>query len=473
MYSIREISILTGAAILPAHTKQHDTTIQSVDFDTRRLRPGSLFVALTIGTTDGHTYIEQAIQNGATAALISDPAVVGQTYSKDIAFLLVDDTLSAFQDLASAHRLMLDLPVIGITGSNGKTTSKDMVSHLLSHKLSVHKTQGNFNNHLGVPLTLLQARPDHDVIILEMGMNHAGELDILGFISKPDYVIITNIGESHIEHLGSREGIAHAKGEALTHLKAHGKAFLPGDSEFKDLLAEKTQAEVIYFQADETVTDRLAENQLTAQAIHSDRNGTRFQFQQGTDDALALRIPLFGLHNVQNALPAVFLAKEFGFSDEEIIEGMNGLVISPMRFQLLTGKNGVTLINDAYNASPTSMTTSTLTFLNTFTEQKRIVALGDMYELGPNTLELHRQVGLALNKVHDQIECLITIGEHSRTLSSVFDGVCRHFDTKEEATAYIRTFQHSDFALFFKASRGMGLETIVNTFLVERNISAI
>lgn len=447
-----------------------DLMIDVVDFDTRRLTANSLYIALTIGQTDGHRYIEEAIQQGAVAVLISNESVVKAEWTKRVTFLVVEDTLLAFQALAHAYRKQLNIPVIGITGSNGKTTTKDIVATLLSTKLAVHKTYKNFNNHLGVPLTLLQAKRTHDVIVLEMGMNHAGELDCLGRIAAPNYVVITNIGESHIEHLGSRENIAHAKGELLPHLQENGIAFLPGDGAFHELLARKTNEKKVFFSV-------VSENSIHPErgvgideeqpifAHHIDvREGfTFFEYSDQVGGSVErYHMPLYGEHNVRNALPAIYLAKELGLSKTELGEGLEKLRISPMRFERMLGKNNITIINDAYNASPTSMQKSSETFLNTFTSKRRVLVLGDMYELGEESLSWHKRVGEALNEHRDKVEFLITVGLDARAISGAFDGRKRHFETKEEAGKFLQVFLHEDFALFFKASRGMKLETMVD-----------
>lgn len=427
----------------------HPQTVSCIDFDTRRLEEKSLFIALTIGQRDGHAYIKEAIKQGATVILLSNDTYIEE--QPGILYLLVEDTLLAFQSLAAAYRNDLTIPVIGITGSNGKTTTKDLMANLLSTKLDVHATFGNFNNHLGVPLTILQTKEEHDVLILEMGMNHAGELDTLGRIAQPNVVIITNIGESHIAHFGSREGIAHAKGELLTHLRPNGIAFIPYDCPYKTLLSAKTSEDIVYFGVQK-------EAELHASSIQTTPNGTTFT----CFDTMQLTMPLFGEHNVVNVLPAIYLADYYDFIEKDIAHGLTTIRISPMRFELIQGPNGISIINDAYNASPTSMKTSIATFLSIFQAKRCVLVLGDMFELGEQAVSLHQEMGRHLSGATELIECIVTVGDHSRFISSSFKGVHRHFPTHEEAARWLQGFMHEDFALFFKASRGMKMEKIID-----------
>lgn len=465
-----KLSIVKVKQITQAHVfnnANEETILTSVHFDSRKLQENSLFFALTIGERDGHSFIGNAVKQGAKAVLISKEGDYIQQYP-EVAFLLVPDTLLAFQELARQYRQLLHTPVIAITGSNGKTTTKDLVAALLSFKMRVHKTAGNYNNHLGVPLTILSAEPEHDVWVIEMGMNHAGEIEVLSSIAQPNYAIVTNVGESHIEHLGSREGIAHAKGEIFSHLQKGGKAIIPYDSDFRELLSSKTEEETIYYRVkreEETICSRAVEQGkviLNAYSINLENGRTTFSYiQEPANDISRFFVPLYGEHNVLNCLPAIYLAKEFGFCTEEIREGLKEIIISPMRFQMLEGRSDSLIINDAYNASPTSMKTSIRTFLSLFEDKKRVVVLGDMYELGKDNLSLHSSVGEYLNDYIDQIEILVTVGEHSRTLSDAFKGTKQHFFDKESAIRFLQTFLSPNVSFLFKASRGMKLETMV------------
>lgn len=444
--------------------------IDNVHFDSRKIDRNGMFIALSNGNTDGHRYVKLAKEKGAIVAVVEK--VTEEMKQLKMHYILVKSSEKFLQELASSYRVILNKPVIGITGSNGKTTTKDLVAGLLSKKLKVHKTQGNYNNHLGLPLTILQADRDVDLLVLEMGMNHAGEIDLLANIAKPNYGIITNIGESHIEYLGSKEGIAHAKGEMLVHIQKGGKVYIPIECNFKDLLASKTTETKVYFGIgksednpffDPSKMDWDLDEKIIAHTIDIWEGYTTFEYGYSSGGMVERYwMPIYGEHNVCNALPAIDIAKQLGFTNLEILEGLKEISVTPMRFEKVIGKNDVIIINDAYNASPTSMMKSSKTFLDIFKEKHRVLVLGDMYELGENTDIFHREVGEKLNSMKKEISILITVGEHAKLISATFEGRKLHFDAKEEAKKYVEVFCSKDFALFFKASRGMKLEEIVN-----------
>lgn len=432
----------------------------NVHFDSRKIKHNSVFFALTTGVTDGHLHIKNAIKNGATAIVCSDENYILQESS--VPFILVSDTLISLQELASKYRLFKNKLVIAITGSNGKTTTKDMISHVLSTNFKVHKTEGNYNNHIGVPYTILNAPNDADIWVLEMGMNHAGEIDLLGKIAKPDIAVITNIGEAHLEFLGSRQNIAHAKGELLSHLKSGGLCLLPSNSEFKDILKNKTTEKTLFY----GLNDVTNEDSITASSIVSNENNSSFLYSHKSFDGSLLNkfdftFPYLGEHNISNVLSAIYIAEYLNINFDLVSSALKNLKISPMRFEKIEGENGVIIINDAYNASPTSMKASIETFIPSFNDKKRILVLGDMFELGDNTVEMHIEIGKFLNKYMDQISILITVGVASKLISSAYKGKYRHFDSKDEAKKFISYFYSNDFALLLKASRGMRLEELI------------
>lgn len=434
----------------------HDKPINSIDFDSRRLKKNSLFIALTIGQNDGHDFIEKAINKGANTILISKKSPHLYTKYPEVTFLLVDDTLRAFHELARFHRNRLNIPFIAVTGSNGKTTTKDILYHVLSTNKKVYKTHKNFNNHLGVPYSILHIDNSYDIAVLEVGMNHSGEIDLLADIIKPNYAIITNIGESHIEFLGSKEGITHAKGELLPHVNSDGYSFIPYDSEFFHLLKEKCNNSIIPF------GNNSNNKTLASSRIMNLDNGTFFTFESKSFGSYDFSIPLFGKHNVSNSLPAIYIAFLLNYSFEDIQKGLSSIEITEMRFQLINGINNSTIINDCYNASPTSMKASIDTFLKLYPNKNKIIVLGDMYELGENTEELHASVGEFLTTFTNQTFSIITIGEYSKIINSKVNHSI-HFENKNEAILYLRKNVKNNDALLFKASRGMKLEEIINS----------
>lgn len=455
-------------AIYNSSAVESKTSLQTFHFNSSLLSKDSVFIALTGGNRDGHLFIESAISKGAVCVIVSELNVELFSSYKDVCFVVVNDTLSYLQDLASFYRReILNADVIAITGSNGKTTTKDILYTLLSSKFKTHKTLGNLNNHIGVPITLLNAPEDTEKLILEMGMNHFGEIEKLVSISTPDFAIITSIGESHIEFLGSREGIAKAKSEITKHFTKDNHLFLPRDSDMIDALLsfnrhlDNSQITLFGSSNSERIKEFSTFNNidftyLTDAPFFTESFNTNF-FDE------AVNIPLVGIHNVNNAMPCLFIAHEFGLTIEEVNEALEHLSITAMRFERIATDRAFTLINDAYNASPSSMKANIVTFLEVFKKKQRVLVLGDMYELGDDSYELHGEVGTFLNDFEDKISSLVTIGEYSTKLSSSFNGIHRHFDTKEEAAKWLRNFNDPNFALFFKASRGMHLEELIQT----------
>jgi len=442
MLTINEIIKATNAVL---HQGKNETIIASVHFDSRKIQSNALFVALDGGKSNGHDYIKQAIQQGATALLVSKNVQVNES----VAVIEVPDTEKALQQIAAYYRTTIKAPIIAITGSNGKTTTKDMIAHVLSHRLEVHKTEGNLNNHLGMPLTLLQTKPEHDVVILEMGMNHAGEIDLLGSIAKPNMSVITNIGDAHIEHLGSRENIAHAKGELLPHTDENGCVFLNAEMDFLPLLQQKYKGETVLYGKN---------GSLSLTSFEPTEEGTSFKVEGETE---SFSIPVFGYHNLVNALAAMSIAYQLNFSTSEVKEALANLKISSMRFELQKGKNDSLIINDAYNASPTSMKASIETFLYLFPKRKKVLILGDMFELGEDSKIMHQEVGELLVKHQEEIDYVLTIGKDAVYLSNALTKNKKHVETKEEAIATLQTFLTKEYALLFKASRGMKLEELI------------
>jgi len=442
MLTITEIINATNGVLCQG---KKETTITSVHFNSTKIMPHALFVALNGGKNDGHDYIDQAIQQGATAVLVAKDMQVRE----HIAVIKVPDTEKALQQLAAYYRTRLNVPIIAVTGSNGKTTTKDMIAHVLSHQLCVHKTEGNLNNHLGMPLTLLQTKPEHEVVILEMGMNHAGEIDLLASIAKPTMSVITNIGDAHIEHLGSRENIAHAKGELLPHTDQNGCVFLNAEMDFLPLLQEKYKGKTVLYGKD---------GSLSLSFYEQTEKGTVFQINGGNEQ---FTIPVFGYHNLLNALAAMSIAYELNFSTNNIKEALTHLKISSMRFELQQGKQESLLINDAYNASPTSMKASIETFVSLFPKRKKVIVLGDMFELGEESKLMHQEVGQVLKKHEKEIEYTVTIGKDSVHISDGLTKNKQHVATKEEAVLLLQPFLNNEYALLFKASRGMKMEELI------------
>ncbi|MGX7092048.1 UDP-N-acetylmuramoyl-tripeptide--D-alanyl-D-alanine ligase [Hutsoniella sourekii] len=367
-----------------------DLEIQGVEFDSRKVKAGDLFVPLTGGASDGHSYIQAAIDQGAVACFWS--ASADQAPSDQLAVIVVEDTLKAMQELAHYYRQVLDPIVIGITGSNGKTTTKDMTAQVLIAKYHVHKTQGNYNNEIGLPYTLLQMPADTEVVVCEMGMSGFGEIQALSQLAEPDIVAITLIGESHLEHLGSRAGIAQAKLEILQGLKSGGVFFYPGAEPLIQScwpsLDEPVKAYSFGASSDYDIYsyDIIEEPKQTI-------------FQTNLDPNIRCVIPVIGAYNVNNALIALGIARELEVPIEQAIFQLSQFKLTANRLEWLTTQAGTLLLNDAYNASPTSMRAvlASLSNIDLDNKGKRYAILGDIRELGPDSAQLHRELSDAID----------------------------------------------------------------------------
>lgn len=431
--------------------------VASVHFDTRQLAAGSLFVALTGGARDGHDFLLQAAESGAVGAIISEQDKIPEGLPEEFALILVNDTLRAFQKLAAGYRKSFAIPHIAITGSIGKTTTKDIVAHVLESRYPLLKTYKNYNNHIGVPLTLLQLEPDHQAAVLELGMNHAGEIDLLASLVQPEISVITYIGESHIEYFGTREKIALAKAELLPHTAPDGLVLLNGDSSYLRQIAHLYAGEIMYY----SVAGK-ADAGIWAEDIRFMEDGMQFDVCFASGERFSAFLPLYGEHNVLNALPAVAIGKRLGMSHEEIARALATVRLSAMRFEQVHSAHGALYISDAYNASPPSMQAAIGTFAELFPERKKVLVLADMFELGAESKELHAQVGAYADQLRDRFELLVTIGDHTRYLNEAYEGKKIHFANKQDVLPTLLALRDAQHAFLFKASRGNELWTVID-----------
>lgn len=445
MFNLQEIARVTKGTILRGSP---DRRISSVHFDSRKLSKDSLFIALTGGRRDGHEFLQQAQASGARAALISKHGLEKELDGLDL--ILVQDTQAAFQALARWYRQKLTLPIIAITGSNGKTTTKDLLAHLLSQKYNVFSTYKNLNNELGLPLSILQIKPEHELAVLELGMNHAGEIDLLAGIAQPTISIITNVGDAHLGYFGSKEKIAEAKGELLAHSDPKQYILLNGDDPYVNQLVDIYPGRTYFFGLNPS-------NDIYASNLEAVEHGTRFYLHLN-QQRISCYLPMFGQFNVVNALAGAFVAAQSGFSLAEIADGLRTATISEMRFQISSGPNESLIINDAYNASPTSMKAAIDTFANIYPERKKVLVLGDILELGEQEKELHQQIGHFL-KNRDFI--LFTIGDRAKYIFQEAETIGQHCLSYQQVAEELQAYLTREFAILFKASRGMALEKII------------
>ncbi|MFF2482883.1 UDP-N-acetylmuramoyl-tripeptide--D-alanyl-D-alanine ligase [Paenibacillus sp. NPDC058071] len=442
--------------------------IAGVGTDSRRVTAGQLFVPIVGDRFDGHDYVKQALLDGASASLWERGRAVPEELA-EAPLLLVKDTLKALQQLAAAYREELYVRVIGITGSNGKTTTKDMVAAVLGTSYKVHKTEGNLNNHIGLPLTVLQLDEETDCAVLEMGMSGFGEIELLTNIAKPDIAVITNIGDAHLQQLGSREGIAKAKLEIAQGLQSRGLLLYNGDEPLlkaelaRTPLPEGTELQTFGLQSD---NDWAADN-IEIGAVSSAFAVSR----QGHADAGAVyEIPVPGQHNVSNALAAIAVGRRLGISGEQIREGLAGLTLTGMRIQPVRAYNGAMILNDAYNANPTAVRAAIDLVGQLEGFRKKWIVLGDMFELGPDEAKLHHETGAYVTP--EKAEAVLTCGTLSTHTSEgarvsfgdlADDDSIVHFDDKEKLADWLKARLAPDDLVLVKGSRGMRMEQIVQT----------
>lgn len=433
-------------------------TFDGVDTDSRNVHSGGLFIPLVGDRFDGHAFINTALEGGAGGCLTTrerEKYLPGKFYVK------VSNTQKALRDLARWYKKRFDIPFVAITGSVGKTTTKDMVAAVLGEKYKVLKTDGNFNNEIGLPLTILRLNSSYEICVLEMGTNHFGEIEYLSAIVEPDVAIITNIGDCHIEFFGDRAGILKGKSEIFNHMDSAGLAILNGDDELLRTLREHLPCPAIWCGKEGEVDYRAFD-------IESDGEGTSHCKIQTKANTFEVEIPALGEHMIYPALMAAAVAEHYGLSQEEIRKGILHFAPTKMRMNIIRRGNGITILNDAYNASPQSMRAA-VEVLGQTTGDYKIAVLGDMFELGALAPVLHAGVGECLGKVG--IDCLVAVGELAHNIADAalkagVPSVLWRAD-KANAMAALVELVRPNTTILVKASRGMAFEEIVS-FLQEK-----
>lgn len=369
--------------------KDRQLMIDQVEFDSRKVKPGTLFVPLTGGQRDGHDFIQDAIDRGAVACLWSQSQATAP--SDALATIFVDDTLQAFQALAKFYRDWLDPVVVGITGSNGKTTCKDMTLQVLAARYRVHGTLGNYNNEIGLPYTLLTMPEDTEVLVCEMGMSGFGDIALLSQLAQPDVAVITLIGESHMEFLGSRAGIAQAKLEILTGLKPEGVFIYPANEELLQAHRRQDPKPVKAFRVGlEATAD------LYARDIESGQYATTFKTNL-TGEVQCI-IPIMGSYNVMNALLALGVGMTLDVPLAQMVFQLSQVQLTGGRLEWLPGIQGAQILNDAYNASPSSMKAAIQALASLPDQgQRKLLVLGDIRELGEESASYHRDLAQVID----------------------------------------------------------------------------
>ncbi|HIT72406.1 MAG TPA: UDP-N-acetylmuramoyl-tripeptide--D-alanyl-D-alanine ligase [Candidatus Fimicola cottocaccae] len=425
--------------------KYNDVVIENITTDTRKISEGDLFIPLKGENFDGHKFIEQAFEKGALCCLSAENT------ESEKAVIYVSDTRKALRDLAEYYISLFDIPVVGITGSVGKTTTKDMIASVLMQKYNVLKTEGNFNNEIGLPLTVFKITEDTQVAVLEMGMNSFGEIHNLSKIAKPDIAVITNVGVSHIENLGSREGILKAKCEIFDFMKDNGTAVLNIDNDMLQTLEGKTKFNTLWYGV-ENKKDIYADN-IVKNGVESISCDIHMK-----DENFSVYIPVPGEHMVLNAMAAALVGNKLGLTVAEIKRGIEEFVPTKMRMAVIKTEKGTTIINDVYNANPVSMKAGIDVLSGG--EGEKICILGDMFELGQFAKEMHYDTGVyAAQKKIDKIIC---IGEISKSMyegALSLGGNAFYFETQDEFIEKgIEELVSEGATVLVKASRGMHFE---------------
>ncbi len=428
-----------------------DVLVRSVVADSRRAVAGSLFVALPGERVDGHAFVEDAVRRGAVAALVRRPV-------EGVPCVVVPDTGAALLELARDERRRRPATrVVGITGANGKTSTKDMTAAVLATRLRVHASPASFNTEVGLPVTILGAAPDAEVIVAEMGARHVGDVALLCEVARPRIVVVTNVGVAHLEVFGSWEAIVEASAEPVEALGPEGLAVLNADDEVVRSYAERTPARVLWF-------GRSPEADVRAEDVWLDEEGrARFTLVAGGDgEPVELAVP--GEHMVGNALAAAAVGLALGITPAESAAALKGARISAWRMETFTTAQGVRVVNDAYNANPESMAAA-LKAARWMARRGRLVAvLGHMAELGPISLEEHERLGELVVRIG--VDRLVTVGEPARAIhrAALREGMepdaAVAVDGPEEAVEALRGWLRAGDVVLVKGSRVVGLEAV-------------
>jgi UDP-N-acetylmuramoyl-tripeptide--D-alanyl-D-alanine ligase len=448
-FTVGQIVSAVGGRLLQGDLHE---VVRGLATDSRRAQPGELFVALGGEQFDGRQFIPAAAQAGAVAAIAAAPV----TAPAGMALVVVDDSLAALGAIGRAHRRRFDIPVIGITGSNGKTTTKDLLAAILEQVFPVIKTEQNFNNEIGLPLTLARINVTTRAAVVEMGMRGLGQINQLAQIALPTMGIVTNVGLTHLELLGTQANIAQAKGELVAALEPTGLAVLNGDDPYVRAMRSLTKAKTVLYGIESPSLD------YRATAIRLRDSSCEF-IAQTPDGSLAIDLPLPGRHNILNALAAIAVAKELGVDAPAVRAGLTAPTLTGKRLHTIE-HNQRRIIDDTYNASPTSVRAA----LEVLTagepgKNRRIAVLADMLELGSEAARLHRELGEYAAQVG--VDWLLGYGELAREYVTGFNAVRPHagtcYQTKEALLVALQNGWRPGDRVLVKGSRGMKMEEIV------------
>lgn len=424
--------------------------VTNITIDSRQASEGSMFIAVKGERVDGHKFVKDTFDKGAVCALVEQLPEAEGTY------IVVESTLQAMKDIAEGYRKTIKAKVVGITGSVGKTSTKEMVASILEQKYKVTKTLGNFNNEIGLPLTVFRIKEDDDIAILEMGISDFGEMSRLTKIARPDICIITNIGQCHLENLGDRDGVLKAKSEIFEGMQENGIVILNGEDDKLRTIKEVRGTKPKFFGLKES-----GENFCVAKNIvDKGMEGTELTISFEDGESIQAVIPIAGGHMVYNVMAGAIAGKVLGLTDQEIKTGIE-------TYQSIAGRNNTirtehfTILDDCYNANPMSMKAAVDIIAKS--KGRKVAILGDMFELGENELKFHREVGAHAGRA--SIDLLICVGERSKEMAEearkYTDKVVLHYQNREEVIEKLAALLKKGDTILVKASHGMGFNQIV------------
>jgi len=429
-----------------------DTSVSAIVTDSRKIVKGALFAAIKGAKADGHNFIEDSVSNGAVCVLCERAPE-----HEGIPYILVQSTLDAIKQIAEAYRALFQIPIIGVTGSVGKTSTKEMLFSVLSQKYNVHKTEGNFNNELGVPLTLFGLEDYHQAAVIEMGISDFGEMKRLSKIVKPEFCVITNIGFCHLEQLKDRDGVLKAKSEIFEFMNKEGKVFLNGDDDKLRTIKEVYKKRPIFFGFSEHCDYRAEPIENLGLCGYR----SRIHFPGGS---FITDIPVIGKDMILNALVSIAIGHELNMSDETIIKGITECKPIGGRSNIIKTKTA-TIIDDCYNANPTSVKAA-IDMLTNISQKRSVCILGDMKELGTFEADLHSDIGIYAAK--QNVDLLIAIGPLAYHIYEAFKEINQNsyaFDTIQESLPYLKDLLMPGDTILIKASRSMKFEEIISYIL--------
>lgn len=452
--NVEEILNATRGKLLIGDLKEN---CENFCTDTRKILENDVYVGLKGENFDGNEYYEEALKKGAKVAIVSGIEIPKEKLEqyKDKTIIEVDDSLIAFGKIAEYKRSLYNIPVIQVTGSVGKTSTRDIIANVIRTKYKTLQTEGNLNNHIGLPTTILKLK-DHEALVVESGMNHLGEISYLGKITKPTIAVITNVGTAHIGLLGSRENILKAKLEILENLKPEGTIVINNDNDMLNKWAKEDKVYKKYTFGIDEKSDVMAYN------IKIGNNSSTYNVKINNEE-YTVNVPVSGKHFVYNSLCAIAVGNLLGISSENIIKGIETFSLTKNRMEVVKVKDNVTVINDAYNASYDSMKPA-LEYLSELPANRKIAVLGDMFELGEFSEEIHRKVGIEV--VTHKIDILVTVGklakyiaEEAKYLRMPEENIIS-LETTEEASEYLNEILQKDDAVLLKAAHGMHFSEI-------------